>query len=224
MREAGLAGRGPGTAADDRRRRGAVVRCAKGRAATSGRSGEQPGDRVDPRHLERLVGVSAGRMPGSRRASIVFRFPAGQRAAGCAFPPRRSRARDEPAPAHARRRGRSGGRRRSVAALDLWRLALAAEVRDGLREMPRGDRLTPASAASAAASAGQRAGRARAPGSLGHGEDAADRSDPPVERELADRACSSSRSPGSGAKPREARARSGGRSPSLPSSARRARG
>ena len=78
VREADLSRPRPGAASDQRRDRGVVVRRAKrpGRDQRPVRT-EHPGDRVDPRHLERLAVESGGRIPGSRRASIVFPVPGG---------------------------------------------------------------------------------------------------------------------------------------------------
>ncbi len=102
-------GRGPGAAADDRGRRGAVVRRAE-RPQRDERAlrRQHAGDRVDPRHLERLRRLERRqdrRAAGARASSC--RFPAARRAAGCARPPPRARARGGPAPDRARRRGRA---------------------------------------------------------------------------------------------------------------------
>ena len=78
MREPRLAGTRPGASADDRRRRGGVVRRAERRPVDERPArGQEPATewmRVTSSACSR---VSAGRMPGSRRASMVFPVPGG---------------------------------------------------------------------------------------------------------------------------------------------------
>ena len=76
-------------------------------------AGEHPGDRVDPRDLERASSSSGGRIPGSRRASIVFPIPGGPASSRLCLPAAAisstRRARSCP-----RTSARSGARRRST--------------------------------------------------------------------------------------------------------------
>ena len=152
---------------------------------------DEPGDRVDPRHLERRLGrrAAAGSPAGAARASSSP-CPAARRAGGCARPPRRARARVAHAPARARRRGRVPRRARRRAARrqsgsgssSPRRYATAsARCRNGIG-LDAGERRL-----------GRRLHRAQdalephAPRTLGNREDAADAAQAPVERELADR-------------------------------------
>ena len=86
----------------------------------------------------------SGRIPGSRRASIVFPSRAARRAAGCGLRPRRPPAPGAPAPGRERRRGRErlrATRSRRPAPVRLGRVALATEVGDCLGQVVHGDRL-----------------------------------------------------------------------------------
>ena len=135
--------------------------------------------------------VSVGRMPGSRRASIVFPVPGGPISRRLCEPRRRSRAHGALAPGRADRRD-PGTAPPSIA---LRRRSARTSAR---RSRPRkyattsarwrtGTGSIPASAASGADSAAHtsrvRPGAARP---LGDRERAGDRTDAPVERELAD--------------------------------------
>ena len=114
-----------------------------GGSATSGLPGrEQARDRVDSRHLERLAAVSAGRIPGSRRASIVFPVPGGPISSRLCAPAAAissaRRARSWP-----RTSARSGAATSSRVAERLVRrsLDLAPEVGDDLGKVADGHRL-----------------------------------------------------------------------------------
>ena len=88
MREARLSRPRAGPAADDRGHRRAVVRRAEGRPRDQRPLGRQePGHRVDARHLERLARLQRrqDRRAGGGRASSS-RFPVGRPAAGCGRP------------------------------------------------------------------------------------------------------------------------------------------
>ena len=135
--------------------------------------------------------ASVGRMPGSRRASIVFPVPGGPMSRRLCEPAAAissaRRARSWP-----RRSARSGTAPFSIACSSIGSNAGApmssAEVLDDLGEMPNGDRLD-----SGESRLGRRLGSAdetsqsRAARSLGDRERPGDGTDAPVECELADR-------------------------------------
>ena len=74
MSETGLARTRPRSAADDRGRRGRVVRCPERRGADQRALGrQQAGDGMDPGHLERLRVVERGKH--AREASSEHRLP-----------------------------------------------------------------------------------------------------------------------------------------------------
>ncbi len=188
MREARLTRPQLRSAADDRRRRGAVVRRAERRVADQRVLRiDQTGDRVDPRDLERRIllqrrqdprqATREHRLADSRRPAEEHVVPAGRRELECtarAF-----------LPAHVGEVERRPPRP-AVARDPLGRLQLAAQVRDGLREMTHTHRLD----------SGKRRLGARiecadeplepcAPRALRDREHAADTPQPSVERELA---------------------------------------
>ena len=137
MREARLARPRPRPAADDRRRRGRVVRRPERRFGDQRPPGtNEPGDGMDPRHLERLV----------RRERRQDRRGAGGRASSCPSPAgreeqvvplrrRRSRAPGGRAPGRGRRRGRVRRRRRRLRSPAARRAA--ARLRRAGRRPPR---------------------------------------------------------------------------------------
>ena len=88
MREARLAGARARAAADDRRGRRAVVRRAERRPLDQRPLGRQQArDRVDARHLERLVAArAAAGFPADAARASSFRCPAARPAAGCGRP------------------------------------------------------------------------------------------------------------------------------------------
>ena len=172
---------------------------------------------------------SGGRIPGSRRASIVFPVPGG--------PPRRTLWPPAAASSRARRARscpRTSARSGAVAApcpfgvqrrLGL-QLELAAQVRDGLGEVPdrdRGDpgeRRLPRGVRRAEQTLGAEPAR-----TFGDREHAADAAQASVERQLADRGRARERAPRQLLRSARApRARSAGRSRSPPCAARPARG
>ena len=190
MREARLTRPRAGAAADDRRRRRAVVRSAErppGDQRPLGR--EQPGDGVDPHHLERLARLERrqDRRQPARRASSC---PSG-------------RAREQKVvTAGGRELERAPGALLAADVGQVGRVGLgppSGGSAGGGRSSPRryatasarcrtGTASTPASAASR-----RRLGRAEeplepgSPRALGDRERAAHRPHPSVERELADR-------------------------------------
>ena len=183
-------GRGPGAAADDRGRRGPVVRRAKRRPRDRA---PRPGGSSPATEWIRVTSsassarAAAGSPAAAARASSC-RCPAARRAAGCGRPRRRSRARAARAPGRGRRRDRARRRRRaSPFGVDRRRLALAAQVGDGLGEVTHA-----APARCRRAPPRRRLGGADeplepgAPRALGRGEHAADRPQPAVERQLAE--------------------------------------
>ena len=191
----------------------------KGGSRTSGRLGrEQPGDRVDARHLERLVRrrAAAGARAGAARASSC-RCPAGRRAGGCGLRQPRARAPAGRVPGRGRRRGPGMQAASSPFAGGSYGAGsrLAPQVRGRLGEVPDRDRLDPGERR-----LGRRLGSAEQPldagppGALGDREHAADRPHAPVERELADRGVGRPGAPSAPAARRRAPpARSAGRSP-----------
>ena len=193
MREARLARPQVRAAADDRGGRGAVMRRPERRAArrAARSSSTRPATEWIRVTSSAASESSGGRIPGRRRASIVFPVPGG--------PPRRTLCPPAAASSSARRArswprtsARSGTFAGSVAVRRERRLRLqlelAAQVGDGLGEVPDRDR----------GDAGERrlaggVGRAEEalgtepPRALGDGEHAADPAQATVERELADR-------------------------------------
>ena len=160
MRERDLAGTRARPTSHDRRRRRPVVRSPKGRHGHERAPGrQQPGDRVDARHLERLVARerAAGCPAGAGRASSC-RCPAGPSAGGCASRPRRSRARVALAPGHAGRRDPEPRRSRAHARRSARTRARRCDRGSTRRPRARCRTATgsiPASAASGADSAAQ---------------------------------------------------------------------
>ena len=225
-------GRGPGPAADDRR---ASTRCGAGPETAGARRAacrrrKQARDRVDPRHLERLVArrAAAGSRGAGARASSS-RFRAGRRGAGCAVRRRRSRAPAGPVPGRARRarsgcgtadaveparpraraRARRGG---SDAASARWRTGTGSMPASADLRRRLGGADEPRRARRAALPRPRRArpgtGRSR-----------------PSSASSPSAACSRERArPAAAATRRAPRARSAGRSPSPPCAARPARG
>ena len=192
MRERDLPGPRARPAADDGGRGRGVVRRAEGCDGDQRPPRwQQPGDRVDPRHLERLAAGQRGRMPGKTprehglpgagRAREEEVVPAGggdlERAARPLLPadvgevrgPRRGRARPRTVVRSPAPRSRRGSRRRPP-----------PRSRTGTGRTPA--RATPA--ADSTAHTTQLEPARDAP--LGDGERARDRPDAPVERELPD--------------------------------------
>ena len=192
-----------------------------GRRVTSGRSGgssPRPSGSASPR-APRAARAAAGSRAAAGRASSCP-CPAVRRAAGCGRRPPRARAPAARAPDRVRRRDPAD---RAPALLVRRLRAAAAATRRGGTRPPRarcrtGTASTPASSASQ-----RRLGGAEdplepgAPRSLGHRERAAHRPDAPVERELADGGVlARAARPEPAATPPAPRARSGGRSRTLP--------
>ena len=229
MREARLARPEVRAAADDRGGGGAVVRRAERRPRDERCVAvHETGDRVDPRHLERGVGVERRQDP--RQAARKHRLPRAGRAAEEDVVPARGgqleRAPGAFLPADVREVGRRAGavavRRKRRLGLQL---ELAAQVGGRLGEVPdrdRGDARESGLAGGvgrteetlehrAAARPPRRRGRRR----RGAGGRRA-RARPP-------RRCARARSVEAAATPRATPARSAGRSRSPPCAARRAR-
>ena len=216
-------------AADDRRGRGAVMRRAERRPRDERMLAvHEPGDRVDPRHLEGGVGIERRQDP--RQPAREHRLPRPGRAAEeDVVPARRRQLERAPGallPADVREVGR---RRRAVSVRHQRRfglqLALAAQVRDGLCEVTDRDRGDAGeSCFSSRVRRTQESLGAEPPRTLGDGEDAADPAQPAVERELADRGVPRARCAEAAATPRATRARSAGRSRSPPCAAPPERG
>ena len=165
------------------------MRRAERRLRSSGRSGrEQAGDRVDARHLERLARLERrqdARAAAARASSSPY--PGGP-ASSRLWPPGRGDLERAPRPLVPAHVGEIGQRAlRHVPVRRATQLRLAAQIRDGLREVAHRIGSTPASAASAADSAGRSAGRARPRRALGDGEHAADAAQATVQAELAHR-------------------------------------
>ena len=160
VRERRLAGSRAGPAADDRRDGGAVVRRAERRLGHERMAADElPGDGVDARDLERLVGLERredARAAGGRASSCPSR--AARRAAGCGVRRRRSRApgghAPDPAPLRGRASAAAGGR-----SAPRGRPAAGRARRGGTRPRRRGARSgpgrRPASDASGAEAAAQ---------------------------------------------------------------------
>ena len=230
MRERRLARPRRRAAADDRRRRGRVMRRPEGRRAHQpGPGRQQPGHRVDPRHLERGRVVEQRQDP--RQPAREHRL-ADARAAREQQVVRAGGGDLERAPrallaAHVGELGNAGAANRpSGAAAEAEGVALAAEVGDRLGEMPDRHRLD-----AGQRDLGARLGRAdqppraRSARSLSGRERSRYRPQPAVERQLPDRGVSCEDSPAGAASTRRAPpARSGDRSRSPPCAGRRARG
>ena len=107
---------------------------------------------MDARDLECRLASSGGRIPGNRRASIVFPVPGGPARSRLCHLPQRARAPAARVPVRVRRRGRPQSLRRGRLRLRGARLQLelAAEISNRLGEVADGEAATPASAASCA--------------------------------------------------------------------------
>ena len=222
-------GRGDGAAADDRRRRGAVVGSAK-RWREDDRS---PRVAAFPQRS----GSASPRAP--RRASAAAGCPGdAARASSCPVPGGpASRTLCSPAAASSRaRRPRSwprtsarsaanGSSRWSVPGGEARDVLLAAQVRDRLGEMTHGDGVDPRERRLGADSAAQRS-RSAPPCALLRRRRSCRRRAARVRRGRARRRlpCSSSRAPAAAASRQAPRARSGGRIPSPPCGAPPVRG
>ncbi len=135
---------------------------------------------------------SRGRIPGSRRASIVFPIPGGPASSRLCAPAAAissaRRARSWP-----RTSARSGAAASRIASPHARAPARAGRARRGSTRPPRARCSTATGSTPASATSGARLRRtdepprARAPRSLRGDERARDRSQPPVEGELADR-------------------------------------
>ena len=190
MREARLARARHGAAADDRRRRGTVVRCAKRRHEDDRAPRRQrPGDRVDPRHLERLV--TGQRRQDARQAPSEHRLAGSRRACEQHVVLARRGELERPSPPLLPSHLGEVGQERLLELVAARRgrerdLLLAAQVRDRLRQMVDRDDVD-----AGQRRLGSRLGRAeqaRQPGAartLGDGDRAGDGANPAVERELA---------------------------------------
>ncbi len=218
--EARLAGTRARAAADDRRRRGGVMRRPKRRQLDERLSCRQHAcDRVDPRHLERLVARQRREDPGE--PAREHRFPGSRRAGEQqVVPSGRSDLERAASPLLAADVTEVRLRRRDAAdeLRDRLGLAAPAQVRRSLRQVPHGDRLYPGERR-----LGRRLGRAEEPRQpraacrLGRDDRPGHRTDAPVERQLPERrvlAQPSGREPA--ATQPAPPARSAGRSPSLP--------
>ena len=229
MGEAHLAGTRAHTAADHGRRRGAVMRRAKRRRREQGPLGaSSPATewmRVTSSASSR---VSAGSSDGSRRASIVLPVPGG--------PARRTLCSPAAAISSARRprscprtSARSGPRPstgRSLRRCRRLQVDLAAQVRDGLGEMPyrEAPRCRRAQPRARTAPRTAPAGSPPAP-PLRPQRSRPSRADTPVEGQLAEAHVLGQALRAAPAGRRQAaRARSAGRSPCLPCAAPPARG
>ena len=187
-------GRGAGpppTIAGGRR---AVVRSAERRHGDERPpGGSRPGDRMDPRHLERLVPRRAAE--GSRAAAArasSSRFPGGPASSRLCGPRRRSRAPAAHAPARARRRGRARATRLRAPRRQRRRTHGGSRSRRaGTRPPRRGDAPAPARRRRARPRARtrprRRHGRDRRGGLPPRPRACRRPADPAVERELADR-------------------------------------
>ena len=189
MREARLAGTDARAAADDRRGRRAVVRRAERRRRDERLlDREQPGHRVDPRHLECRRRLERRQQPG--QAAREHRLPRSRRPGEQQVVPARGGDLERAPRALLSSDVREVGQRRRVVSAwrhDRVRLELAAQVRDRVGEVPHRDRLD-----AGERRLGRRLARAEhplephAPRTLGDREHAADAAQAPVERELAD--------------------------------------
>ena len=190
MSEARLARPRPGSSADDRSRRRAVMRCPE-RSLRDQRplGGEHTGYRVDPHHLERLPWFERGQ--DRRQPASEHRLARSRRAGEQQVVPtcggELERAASALLAAHVGQVEWIGLRRR-VGRLRGRRTELAAQVGDGLGEVPNRNCLDAAELGLAG-----RLGRTEdppepgAPRPLRDGERAAYRSHATVQRELADR-------------------------------------
>ena len=173
--------------------------------------------------------VSGGRIPGSRRASIVLPVPGGPASSTLCSPAAASSSARRPRswPRTSARSGRNGSSSSSAPGGDGERDVLfAAKVGDRLGEVVNrhgvdaGQRRLGRGLRGAEESA-----QAGAPRALGDGDRARDRAHAPVERELAHAAVLEQPAGGQLAVcRRERRVRSAGRTPSPPCGAPRARG
>ena len=189
MREARLARAQVRPAADDRRGRGAVMRRAEGRQRDERLlSVDQPGDRMDPRHLERGLGVERRQDP--RQPAPQHRLSrSGRPAEEEIMAARRCQLERAAGAFLAADIGEVGRRRRTVAVRRQRRLGLqlelAAQVGRGLREVVDRDcgdtreRGFPGGVGRAEEPLDAESTRA-----FGDGEHAADAPEPPVECEL----------------------------------------
>ncbi len=200
MREACLARPEVRPPTDDGGGGGAVMRRAERRPRDERRVAvHETGDRVDPRHLERGVGVERRQDP--RQAPREHRLPRAGRAAEEEVVPARSRQLERASGAflatHVREVGHRGGamavRRERRLGLEL---ELAAQVRGRLGEVPDRDR---GDARESGLSCGvgrtEEALGTEPPRTLGDGEDTADPAQAAVEGELADRGGALERAP-----------------------------
>ena len=188
--EAGFAGARPGAATDDRGRRRAVVWRAERRARHEWPLGcQEPRDRVDSRHLERLERDE--RRQDAGQPSAEHRLARTRWAGEQQVVPARSRELERTArPLLTTHVGQVGNGRSVLldGRVDGRRTELAAEIRHRLRQVADGHRLD-----ARERRLGSRLGRAedaveaRPPCALGDRERAAHGPDAPVERELAHR-------------------------------------
>ena len=155
---------------------------------------KQPGDGVDARHLERLVRreprQDPGQAPGEHRLAGPGR--AGEQQVVTA---RRRELERAPRPllaAHIREIGHEGRRLRARSVrrrlVGRRRLPFAAQVGDRLRQVPHGHGLDPGERRlGRTIGSAEQPRQPRLPRALGGSEHAADRAQPSVERQLADR-------------------------------------
>ena len=230
MREARLAGSRHGTAADDRRGRGAVMgRAERRREDDRAPRRQRSGDRVDPRHLERLV--AGERRQDARQAPPEHRL-AGSRRAGeeHVVLARRGELERSPPTLLAPHLGEIGQERllELVAARRRGErdVLLAAEVGDRLREVVDRNGVDAGERRLGGRLGGAEEPRQPCPArALGDGDRAGDRAHAAVERELAHAGVLEQARGGKLVSTRRAaRGRSEGRTPTPPSAAPPARG